>query len=326
MPAGCPGGPSRHRPRNPAAEIPGPRRGDLAQAAQEASWPPSAGSLSRARTRRRAALRHHLYASGRLVVQSPSSTELDVRGFRWAGVFKPVARIDDWFSLAEPPTHDDWVPQAVPDKAHQTGSAGRAVPPYPRGSNRYLSPHEPTTARLRGRPHRPLMLVICSRTSSSGLTVRLRLPGLCLPAPRSTRVAQEPAEAAARGPATALRACHPAYRYLQSAPGRHAGAHRQRGGHIHLPARAPGWTRVTLDVQLAEGSPAAPAVDVSAHVRFRRQQHREGRRGHPDPRLVEQTGHTCTSPIKLRPGVIRQFAIEARSDLAIDVSTRLGDR
>lgn len=34
----------------------------------------------------------------------------------WAGVFKPVADFDDAFAHAEPPSHDDWLPNSVPDK------------------------------------------------------------------------------------------------------------------------------------------------------------------------------------------------------------------
>ena len=94
----------------------------------------------------------------------------------------------------------------------------------------------------------------------------------------------------------------------------------------HEPAQCPGWTRTTLDVQLASGSPAASAVDVSVRVGY-------------DGGSVEDTGMVriigwsngsgdtfAPGPTELTPDVIRQFVFEARSDLAIDVETKLGER
>ena len=94
----------------------------------------------------------------------------------------------------------------------------------------------------------------------------------------------------------------------------------------HEPAQSPGWTRTILDVQLASGSPAASAVDVSVRVGY-------------DGGSVEDTeviriigwsdgsGDTfAPGPMELTPDVVRQFVFEARSDLAIDVETKLGDR
>src|SRR5690606_144384 len=52
-----------------------------------------------------------------LVVKYMERQPLDVGGFQWAGVFKPVTEVDDSFALSEPPAHDDWVPKAVEDKA-----------------------------------------------------------------------------------------------------------------------------------------------------------------------------------------------------------------
>jgi hypothetical protein len=94
----------------------------------------------------------------------------------------------------------------------------------------------------------------------------------------------------------------------------------------HEPAQSAGWTRTTLDVQLASGSPAASAVDVSVRVGY-------------DGGSVEDTGVVriigwsagsgdtfAPGPTELTPDVVRQFVFEARSDLAIDVETKLGDR
>ena len=109
--------------------------------------------------------------------------------------------------------------------------------------------------------------------------------------------------------------------------GRRAGRPRVNVvGVSHAPAQSPGWTRTTMDVQLANGSPAAPAVDVSVRVGY-------------DGGSVEDTeviriigwsdgsGDTfAPGPIELHQNVVRQFVFEARSDLAIDVETKLGDR
>ena len=94
----------------------------------------------------------------------------------------------------------------------------------------------------------------------------------------------------------------------------------------HEPAQSPGWTRTTLDVQLASGSPAASAVDVSVRVGY-------------DGGSVEDAGAVriigwsdgsgqtfAPGPTELTPDAVRQFIFEARSGLAIDVETKLGDR
>ena len=40
--------------------------------------------------------------------------------YGWAGVFKPIAPMDDAFADAEPPSHDDWLPQSVRDPKHKS--------------------------------------------------------------------------------------------------------------------------------------------------------------------------------------------------------------
>lgn len=51
-----------------------------------------------------------------LVVKYLERSPLDVDGFQWAGVFKPVDAVDDSFAMAEPPAHDDWIPGGISDK------------------------------------------------------------------------------------------------------------------------------------------------------------------------------------------------------------------
>lgn len=55
-----------------------------------------------------------------LVVKYLDRPQIDKDGVQWAGVFKPVAEVDDSFAASEPPAHDDWVPQGMPDRKMKT--------------------------------------------------------------------------------------------------------------------------------------------------------------------------------------------------------------
>jgi hypothetical protein len=55
--------------------------------------------------------------SAELVVKYLPGLAADTDGIQWAGVFKPVAEVDDSFSRSEPPAHDDWVPNSIPSKS-----------------------------------------------------------------------------------------------------------------------------------------------------------------------------------------------------------------
>ena len=48
-----------------------------------------------------------------LVVKYTTGPPLEVPGFSWVGVFKPVADMDKVFAASEPPAHDEWVPEGV---------------------------------------------------------------------------------------------------------------------------------------------------------------------------------------------------------------------
>lgn len=52
-----------------------------------------------------------------LIVKKQVFKPLDVPGFHWMGVFKPVEEVDDSFAAAEPPAHDEWVPAGVKDRS-----------------------------------------------------------------------------------------------------------------------------------------------------------------------------------------------------------------
>lgn len=58
--------------------------------------------------------------SAELVVKYLPALPLDTAGFSWMGVFKPVADMDHVFASAEPPAHDDWVPDGVSDRWGRT--------------------------------------------------------------------------------------------------------------------------------------------------------------------------------------------------------------
>ena len=217
--------------------------------------------------------------------------ELDVEGFQWAGVFKPVADVDDSFALAEPPAHDDWVPQAVQDKGRRT-EVRVALTRIREAADKYLSPRKPSVASSECLPS----------AAHVGDMLADLLSGLEGPAP-STRVAPsgpvstsswasagtgctrdmrlaEPLLSALLGPsppgyrARSHRTCfHRARRaprpVLTASAGRRVGRPRVNVvGTSHAPAQSPGWTRTTMDVQLVNGSPAAPAVDVSVRVGY----------------------------------------------------------
>jgi len=285
------------------------------------------------------------------VVRSFERQELDVEGFQWAGVFKPTADVDDSFALAEPPAHDDWVPQAILDK-NKRSEVRMALIRIREAADTYLSPRKLTIGSSEAPPSAahvgdmladllsglegpapsnrvaPLGLGDTGSGASSGTTApvgtanetaSISSTGTAPPLPPgSMRVG-------AVGPASSTSASTRIF------PG--AGAGRPTGrprvivvAASHEPARSPGWTRTTLDVQLANGSPAASAVDVSVRVGY-------------DGGSMEDTGVVriigwsgasddtfAPGPTDLTPDVVRQFVFEARSDLAIDVEPKLGDR
>ena len=84
-----------------------------------------------------------------LVVRNFERQELDVEGFQWTGVFKPVADVDDSFALAEPPAHDDWVPQAIQDKSKRS-EVRVALIRIREAADTYLSPRKPSVGRFGG--------------------------------------------------------------------------------------------------------------------------------------------------------------------------------
>jgi hypothetical protein len=251
-----------------------------------------------------------------LVVRYFERQELDVEGFQWAGVFKPVPDVDDSFALAEPPAHDDWVPQAVQDKGCRT-EVRVALTRIREAADTYLSPRSPSMDSSQAPPS----------AAHLGDMLADLLGGLEGPAP-STRVAPAVPIGPSTSPTAGTSASGPTGTGSTggSSAGRRAGLPRVNVvGASHAPAQSPGWTRTTVDVQLANGS-ANPAVDVSVRVGY------DGGSAE-DTEVIRIIGWSDGSsntfepgPIELPPDVVRQFVFEARSDLAIDVETKLSDR
>lgn len=318
-----------------------------------------------------------------LVVRYFEREELDVEGFQWAGVFKPVADVDDSFAFAEPPAHDDWVPQAVQDKIRRS-EVKMALIRIREAADRYLSPRKPVMTNSEAAPSAayvgdmladllcglegpaPSTRIIPPRptgtspgspaggASSSETTLVPSLSGLNVGAPgspssavvgavapdtsttgttssRFTESASVPPLGPANAGATDAGSSTPARAGTSISPpatrGRPAGRPRVNVvGASHVPAEFPGWTRTTLDVQLADGSPPASAVDVSVRVGY------DGG-SEEDTEVIRIIGWSdrvrdtfSLGPTELPLDVVRQFVFEARSDLAIDVETRVSDR
>jgi hypothetical protein len=286
-----------------------------------------------------------------LVVRYYERQELDVEGFQWAGVFKPVADVDDSFALAEPPAHDDWVPPAVQDKGRRT-EVRVALTRIREAADKYLSPRKPSVVNSEAPPsaaHVGDMLAdLLSGLEGPAPSIRVAPSGPVgtnswavtgTTAPETAVTGIIPASSAGSTPppppgtvnvgTTGPVPSAPASTWTPSAASAARRAGRPRVnvvGASHAPAQSPGWTRTTMDVQLASGSPAAPAVDISVRVGY------DG--GSMEDieviRIIgwmDGLGKTFTpGPIELPPDIVRQFVFETRSDLAIDVETKLGDR
>jgi hypothetical protein len=282
-----------------------------------------------------------------LVVKYFERQELDVEGFQWAGVFKPVADVDDSFALAEPPAHDDWVPQAVQDKSCRR-DVRVALDRIREAVDKFLSP-----------PRTSSMAIAEGSPSAAHIGDMLAdlLGGLEGPAPSTRAPLTGPGTASSwpsAGTAMPASAANGTTRFSSDGPtppgtasevrgpdpsapaetqtrpeagsGRRAGRPRVNVfGASHAPATSPGWTRVAIDVQLENGSPAAHSLDISLRVGY------DGG-SIEDDELIRVIGWSdglglsfAPGPIELPPDVVRQFVFEARSDLAIDVETKLGD-
>jgi hypothetical protein len=264
-----------------------------------------------------------------LVVRSFERQELGVEGFQWAGVFKPVADVDDSFALAEPPAHDDWVPQAIQDK-NKRSEVRMALIRIREAADAFLLPRKPSGSNLDEAPsaaHIGDMLAdLLGGLEGPAPSNRATLSAYADPGPSAPpQPSPETGGVGTGGPAPSTSAGTPNF---PVAVGR-LRAGRPRVTLVvasRVQAQPPGWTRTTLNVQLASGSPVASAIDVLVRVGV------DGG-SMEDTEVVRIIGWSNGSgdtfapgPTELVPDVVRQFVFEARSDLAIDVETKLGGR
>jgi hypothetical protein len=248
-----------------------------------------------------------------LVVRLIERRELDVEGFQWAGVFKPVADVDDSFAMAEPPAHDDWVPTAVVDKArrrHVTVALKRIRDT----ADEWLLP----------RPHDRSGLDDMTSVAHIGDMLAGLVSGLEGPGPTTRAVVGIQGQMLTRPEVADVEPPAAKGRSGSRNGGRRAARPRvELVGTTQVPAADVGWTRTTVDVQLSDAAAAGASVDVSVKVGIDggslddtsavrilgwHDEHGEGFRSEPQ-RLVS--------------GGVRQFTFEARSDLAIDIQTWL---
>ena len=273
-----------------------------------------------------------LMRQAELVVKYLDRRELDVEGFQWAGVFKPVVDVDDSFALAEPPAHDDWVPQAVADKKRRR-EVNVALRRIKKTADEYLVPRTGGSVAKARRCHRPPSTsVTCSRTSSAASKGRPRRgwssrgdPGL------GATITPTPDDAPPGGKAFPGNSGTPATPGVGRPASGGRGARRPARPKVDVtrisrePAPTPGWTRTTVQVQLSNTITGwDSAVDVAVRV---------GVDGGSveDTEVVRIIGWEDEPRGQLRsssPGAsarqARQFVFESRSDLAIDIETKLG--
>jgi len=276
-----------------------------------------------------------------LVVRLLERQELDVEGFQWAGVFKPVAEVDDSFALAEPPAHDDWVPEAVPEKSRRS-EVRVALRGVRQKADEFLSPRTP----------RPVSSDAPPSAAHVGDMLADLLGGLEGSAPSNRTSSADPFGATSHRPGDGFGpyglsgtsssssgggASDGSGSNSSTAPKDDAsttsGAGRRFGrprvnltGISYEPAQTIGWTRATVGVQLSGGSPEGASVDVRVRVGYD-----GGSLADADAiRIIGwMVGHSerpTAGPMRLVPDAVHHFVFEAQSDLAVDVEAKLGGR
>lgn len=222
-----------------------------------------------------------------LVVKYFERNSLEVGGFQWAGVFKPVADVDDSFALAEPPAHDDWIPKAVQDKACRR-DVNVALTRIKTLTDAFTSPHDG------GQP-------IADQYESgavAGDALAGLLGGVTGSAPNGRK----------RSTLGAKRAMRPRAEVVAVGS---------------ADADAPGWTRTWLDVQVSDANGASHAtVDVAVRVGIDGGSEKDLDAIRVLGWIAEDGAHGML-PVNIASDEIRRFEFEARSDLAIDVDAKV---
>ena len=225
-----------------------------------------------------------------LVVRPFERSRLDVEGFQWAGVFKPTAEVDDSFAAAEPPAHDDWVPQSVPDKASRR-DVNVALRRIREVVDLFLSPRN---AASESQAQLPSAAVV-------GDMLADLLGGLEGPAPSSRT---KPSKQQGR------RAVRPRVVITDS---------------THTPAARAGWTRTSLEITLVDAAGRPVRVDVGLSVGVDGGSWRDTEMVVPLGWLSDTVGVNgyITGPAMVDGSAPKTYVFEAHSDLAIDVDARL---
>ncbi|WFE23303.1 hypothetical protein O7621_08405 [Solwaraspora sp. WMMD937] len=249
-----------------------------------------------------------------LVVKSLERRELDIPGVQWAGVFKPVADLDDSFAAAEPPAHDDWVAKAVQDKSLRR-DVNVALRRIREAADEWLEPRNRDISSAEKAPS-----VAHVGDMLSGLVV-----GLAGSAPSSrTGVLGDTFETT-----------NDRHRETNRAPKGGTSSTRARDRGIasrpkvdftissQVPAPRKGWTRTTLDVWVDGSAAGECLVDLVVQV---------GADGGSwlDTSAVIILGWRDSStnlfdpnPRKLTPGESCHYTFDADSYLAIDVQSKI---
>lgn len=272
-----------------------------------------------------------LMRQAELIVKYLDRRELDVEGFQWAGVFKPSMEVDDSFALAEPPAHDDWVPQAIEDRKRRR-EVNVALRRVREAADEYMVPRNadstPTHEMALSAVNVADMLADLLSGQEGPAPTRVTLQGA---QGLGATIVQTPDELPPSGvPTPGNDSTVPGFGSA-ARPG--VSNHRERSaarakadvtGVSREPARTQGWSRTTVQVQLSSTSPLGALVNVVIRVGF------EG--GSIDDSEVvrifgwrdELSGSYDPRPQAFAPDAIHEFVYESRSDLAIDIETKIG--
>ena len=226
-----------------------------------------------------------------LVVRELTRQPVDVDGFQWAGVFKPITDVDDSFAAAEPPAHDDWVPAAVTDKTQRT-YVNVALTRIRSIADSFIGPPESSY-----KPGDQIQSAAVAGDALAGL-----LGGVMGSAPGGTKPPRTAGKHAARPKVSVLNA--------QTSEG-----------------SLPGWARSSVEVHLTDTNAAALPVEAVVRVGVEGGVERGSENDLDAIRVLgwvtATDGEFESSPVLFEPNQLRCFIFEARSDLLIDIDVKV---
>lgn len=230
-----------------------------------------------------------------LVVKYSPLKQLDVDGFQWAGVFKPVAETDDSFASAEPPAHDDWQPAGIQSRQMKT-DVNVALKRIKDAADGFVTPRSPTS------PAGPAISAAAVGDMLAGLLGGIQGPA---PIPGWPR------------PGGGKRVARPAVKIIETDQ-----VLRPEGN----------WIRTTLTLGVEKASAAGAEVSVNVRVAVDGGSEDSERRTVIDSGSTEGVeyirvlgwdgaAHSGREPLHFAPAERHVFAFDARSDIAVDVET-----